>query len=137
MRAMTIGEVSQAAGTVPDTVRFYERSGLLPRPPRSRSGYRQYSPDALRRLCFIRQAKALGFSLDEIRELMALRVTPGKRCADVKVRAALKLQEVEQRIEALSRMRDTLQRLVAACGEQVSIDACPIVSALEIEGQQR
>jgi MerR family mercuric resistance operon transcriptional regulator len=130
---MTISKVARAAGTGPETVRFYERSGLLPKPARTRSGYRQYPPEAVLRLRFIGHAKALGFSLREIKELLALRVTPRKSCADVRQRAQQKIREIDQRIAALARMKLSLERLSAACSRKKPVSACPILDTLEME----
>src|SRR6266851_4535416 len=84
---LTIGQVARGAGVHLDTVRYYERRGLLPPPPRTAAGYRQYPPDTVRRVAFIKRAQALGFTLEEIDGLLALRVTPGRRCATVERRA--------------------------------------------------
>ena len=84
MQALTIGEVAKAADIGVETVRFYEREGLIAEPPRRQSGYRQYPPDTIRRLRFIRRAKDLGFTLKEIGELLDLHVDPTRSCADVR-----------------------------------------------------
>jgi len=116
-----------------DTVRYYEHEGLLEKPARTAAGYRQYSADAVRRLRFIRQAKELGFSLREIKELLSLRVTPGKSCADVKARAEAKIADVEQRIAQLDRMKGALAKLATACSGRGPTSECPILDALESE----
>src|SRR3970040_266519 len=108
---LTIGKVAHSAGLAIDTVRYYEREGWLEKPARTASGYRHYTPEAVARLRFIRQAKELGFTLSEIRELLTLRVAPGKSCADVKARAAAKITDVEQRIAQLDRMKRALKKL--------------------------
>ena len=128
---MTIGKVASKAGLAIDTVRYYEREGLLDKPARTASGYRHYSSDAVARLRFIRQAKELGFSLSEIRELLALRVTPGKSCADVRARAEAKIADVEQRIARLGGMKRALAKLAAACSGRGPTSECPILEALE------
>jgi MerR family mercuric resistance operon transcriptional regulator len=128
---LTIGKVARSVGLAIDTVRFYEREGLLEKPPRSASGYRHYRPDAVARLCFIRQAKDLGFTLSEIKELLALRVAPGKSCADVRARAEAKIADVEQRIAQLNRMKRALTKLAAACSGRGPTSTCPILEALE------
>src|SRR5215467_5078830 len=97
----TIGELAKSAGVNVETVRYYERRGLLPKPPRGASGYRLFPPEALRRLQFIRRAQELGFSLDEICELLALRMSPKARCAAVKARAEAKIADIESRISTL------------------------------------
>ena len=131
MDGLTIGRVARSAGLAIDTVRYYEREGLLQKPGRTPSGYRQYSPDAVKRLQFIRQAKELGFTLSEIRELLTLKVAPGKSCADVKARAEAKIADVEQRIAQLNRMKRALVKLAAACSGRGPTSTCPILEAME------
>jgi MerR family mercuric resistance operon transcriptional regulator len=128
---LTIGKVAHSAGLAIDTVRYYEREGLLEKPARTASGYRHYTPDAVARLRFIRQAKELGFSLHEIKELLSLRVTPGKSCADVKARAEHKIADVDRRIESLKRVRGALVKLTSACSGRGPVSQCPILEALE------
>jgi len=128
---LTIGRVARSAGLAIDTVRYYEREGLLEKPARTASGYRHYTADAVARLSFIRQAKELGFSLSEIKELLALRVTPGKSCADVRARAEAKIVDVDQRISQLNRMKRALVKLAAACSGRGPTSECPILDALE------
>jgi len=133
MPGLTIGKVARSAGMAIDTVRYYEHEGLLEKPARTAAGYRQYSADAVRRLRFIRQAKELGFSLKEIKELLSLRVAPGKSCADVKARAEAKIADVEQRIAQLDRMKGALAKLATACSGRGPTSECPILDALESE----
>jgi MerR family copper efflux transcriptional regulator len=130
---LTIGKVARSAGLAIDTVRYYEKEGLLEKPARSASGYRHYRPDAVARLRFIRQAKELGFTLSEIRELLALKVAPGKSCADVRARAEAKIADVEQRIAQLDRMKRALAKLATACSGRGPTSECPILDALESE----
>ena len=131
MDGLSIGKVARGAGVAVDTVRYYEREGLLEKPMRTSSGYRQYPPDAVARLRFIRQAKELGFTLSEIRELLALKVAPGKSCADVRARAESKIADIEQRVAQLTRMKQALARLAAACSGRGPTSACPILDAME------
>jgi len=128
---LTIGKVARSAGLAIDTVRYYEHEGLLEKPARTAAGYRQYSADAVRRLRFIRQAKELGFSLKEIKELLSLRVRAGCSCGDVKVRAEAKIAGVKQRIAQLDRMKRALVKLAAACSGRGPTSECPILEALE------
>jgi MerR family mercuric resistance operon transcriptional regulator len=128
---LTIGKVASGAGLSIDTVRYYEREGLLDKPARTASGYRHYRPDAVARLRFIRQAKDLGFTLSEIKELLALRVTPGKSCADVRAHAEHKISDVDRRIGSLKRMRGALVKLASACSGKGPVSQCPILEALE------
>lgn len=133
MGNMTIGQMARAAGAGVETIRFYEREGLLEHPARSASGYRKYPPEAVARLRLIRQAKELGFSLNEIKELLALRVAPGRSCSDVRARAEHKIADIDQRIAALKRMKAALARLAAACSGRGPTSECPILEALESE----
>jgi MerR family mercuric resistance operon transcriptional regulator len=133
MGNMTIGQMARSAGASVETIRFYEREGLLEHPARSASGYRKYAPKAVARLRLIRQAKELGFSLNEIKELLALRVAPGKSCSDVRARAERKIADIDQRIAALKRMKAALARLAAACAGRGPTSECPILEALESE----
>jgi DNA-binding transcriptional MerR regulator len=128
---LTIGELARACDTRPDTIRYYERERLLPRPMRAPSRFRLYEADAVTRLRFIGRAKALGFSLAEIRELLALRVDRTKTCGDVRMRARAKIAEIDARIDELARMRATLGRLAARCADSGPTSECPILDALE------
>src|SRR2546425_6976159 len=105
MKPLTIGQVARRAGVGVETVRFYEREGLLEEPPRRESGYRQYGEDIVARLQFIRRAKELGFTLNEIKELLSLRLDPSTTCAEVKDRAQAKIADIEQKIRTLQRMK--------------------------------
>ena len=130
-RLLTIGELARACGTSVDTVRYYERERLLPRPLRGPSRFRLYEPPAVARLRFIRQAKGLGFSLGEIRDLLALRVDRTKTCGDVRSRARAKIAEIDSRIDELARMRAALDQLATTCPGSGPTSECPILDALE------
>lgn len=130
---MLIGTLAEAAGVRVETVRFYEREGLLPEPPRSASGYRLYDADTLRRLRFIRSAKDLGFTLAETKELLELRVTDTNGCDEVAARTRRKIARVDVRIRELRRIRRSLQELVRACDENEQTGECPILDALDHE----
>lgn len=127
---MKIGQFAQRAGVGIDTVRYYEKHGLLAPPERMPSGYRQYREQDLAQLRFIRRAKGLGFTLVEIQELLALSGQQDHSMAAVKAAATEKLADVEARIEELSRIRDGLQTLVASCPGHGARAACPILNAL-------
>jgi len=127
---MKIGELAKQAGVSIDTVRFYEQRGLLPKASRSQSGYRQYSPEDIRRLRFVVQAKELGFTLEEIKQLLALRMD-GSNCAKIKGVAEEKAREITSRIEKLSRMREVLLDLARQCDQGDADEACPILKSLE------
>ncbi len=133
--AFTIGEVAKRSGIGIETVRFYERKGLIADPPRTDSGYRQYPEDVVVRLRFIRRAKELGFALKEILDLLSLRVNPDTTCADVRKQAEFKISDVEERIRALRRIKTALTRLAASCVGTGPASECPILEALE--GQEK
>ena len=130
---ITIGRLARQTGVGIETIRFYEREGLLTPPQRSVSGYRQYPPETAERLGFIRRAKALGFSLTEIRQLLDLASPTGER-GQIKALAEHKLAEIEQRIEELQRMRHALSELTRQCSGHGPVAGCPIIEALNNEG---
>lgn len=131
MKPLTIGQVARRSGVGIDTVRFYEREGLLTKPARARSGYRQFDEKVIARLQFIQRAKELGFTLNEIKELLSLRVDPATSCEDVKARAETKIADIEDKIRTLQRMKQALVRLTHECSENGSGSECPILDALE------
>jgi Hg(II)-responsive transcriptional regulator len=133
MNRLTISQLAKRAQVNVETVRYYERRGLLPEPPRRASGYRQYSPDDLAYLKFIRRAQTLGFSLKEIAELLALRMDPTMSCTDVRERAERTLADVDAKIRVLEGIKVALQRLVATCSGQGPTSACPILDALDTQ----
>jgi len=128
---LTTGEVADRADVNIQTVRYYERRGLIPEPPRTSAGYRQYSGDHVARIRFIKRAQELGFTLEEAHELLQLRATPDADRADVRAVAQEKIAEVETKIRDLKRIRDTLDELVDACEGHGSTGECPILNALE------
>ncbi len=130
---LTIGRVARAAGVAIDTIRYYEREGLLPAPARRLSGYRDYTPDAVARLRFIRRAKALGFTLPEIRELLALSTDRERGVRGVRQRAETRLVEIERRIRELKRVQRGLKNLIDACPGHGAPESCPILTALSHE----
>jgi len=127
---MKIGELAKRAQVSVDTVRFYEQRGLLPQAARSHSGYRQYASSDAKRLQFIVHAKELGFTLEEIKQLLALRAD-GSDCTRVKSVAEEKANEIASRIEKLSGMRKVLLELAKQCEQGASDEACPILKSLE------
>ncbi len=129
MPGMTIGKIAAEADVAIDTVRYYERAGLLPEPPRRESGYREYPADTVKRLRFIRRAKALGFSLPEIAELLDLSASRAD-VRKVKNAAQSKLKLLDEKIAELTRVRDGLQQLVKHCPGHGKADECPILNAL-------
>src|SRR5690606_7942778 len=128
--AMNIGQLARQAGVPIDTVRYYERQRLIPEPTRSASGYRQYTQDDVTRLNFIRRAKTLGFTLEEISELMAISGNYSNDMNEMQKKASMKLEVVEERLAELVRMRDALRGLVDACPGHGPLETCPIMAAL-------
>jgi MerR family transcriptional regulator, mercuric resistance operon regulatory protein len=126
--AFTIGRMSSATGVNIETIRYYERIGLLAKPPRSEGGRRLYDAFASRRLSFIRRARELGFSIDEIRALIALSGGNG-RCADVHALTIAHLADVRAKIADLRKLERTLARTAAQCARDASPE-CPIIDAL-------
>jgi len=131
MTFLTIGQVADRAGVGIDTVRFYEREGLLPKPARTPSGYRQFDERVIARLQFIHRAKELGFTLNEIKELLSLRVDPDTSCDDVKARAERKITDIDEKIRTLQRMKHALVGLTRECDAQSCDTECPILDALD------
>lgn len=127
---MKIGELAKRAGAGIDTVRFYERQGLLPQPQRQASGYRRYAASDIARLRFIRRSKALGFTLVEIRDLLALSDHREDDMAGLKETAIEKLADVEVKLAELTRIRDGLRTLLASCPGYGALEQCPILNAL-------
>lgn len=130
---LTIGEIAKRADVGVETIRFYEREGLVVRPPRTRSGYRQYPPDTIRRIRFIRRAKELGFTLKEIGELLSLRVDTVRTCADVRTMARGKVADIDRKIVELRQIAEVLNRLAQACRGRGPTSECPILDMLEQE----
>jgi len=131
MTAMTIGIAARKAGVGVETIRFYERKGLIDQPLKPTfGGFRIYPEDAVRRIRFIRQAQDLGFSLREIEELLSLRADPAADCSHVRERATTKREEVDRKIAQLERIRGALEELIAACPGRGALRACSILGAL-------
>src|SRR5579875_574828 len=131
MGNLTIGQVAKKAGVNVETIRYYERLGYIPKPPRPRSGYRQYSEETVNRIQFIKRAQKLGFTLKEISELLSLKVDSGNTCADVKRRAETKITDIEEKIHNLQGIKKALVRLVAMCRGKGPTGECPIIEVLE------
>jgi Cu(I)-responsive transcriptional regulator len=130
MNLMTIGQIARQAGTAVATIRYYEQQGLIPPPERSPSGYRQFPPDTIKRLRFIERAKNLGFSLNDVHGLMDLEDQPAASSADVKARVINKIEEINQKLDELSRMRDSLVQLADKCDGKSDLEHCPILDCL-------
>ncbi len=133
---LTIGELAQRAGLGAETLRYYERLGLLSPAERTASSYRLYAPEALERLDFIRRAQALGFSLAQIGELLALHARPEGDMGAVRAVAAQRLAEIDAKMDDLQRMRAGLQALLTACPGHGPSAQCPILAALRGEGDE-
>jgi Cu(I)-responsive transcriptional regulator len=130
--AIRIGEVARRADVNVQTLRYYERRGLLPSPRRRPSGYREYSPETVRLVRFIKRAQQLGFSLQDAAELIALREHPARNRAAVRAVAMRKVADIADRIRRLAAMQKALEQLVKAC-ECGSPSECPIIEALDDE----
>jgi MerR family copper efflux transcriptional regulator len=133
MERLTIGAVAKQAHVGIETLRYYERMGLVASPPRSESHYRLYPQETVRRVRFIKRAQELGFSLREITELLALQATPETPCADIRTRALDKITAIEEKIRALHAMKHVLAQLVAECSGQGEVTDCPILASLDTD----
>ena len=131
---ITIGEVARLGGVGIETVRFYEREGLLAKPQRTSSGYRQFDGDAVARLQFIRRAKELGFTLNEIKDLLSLRVDAHTSCMDVRTSAEAKIADIEGKIKSLRRMKKALEPVPIAFAEQDHARLHGAAAALRVQG---
>jgi MerR family transcriptional regulator, copper efflux regulator len=128
---MTIGAVAKGAGVNVATVRYYERRGIIAEPRRTESGYREYDGSAVARIRFIRRAQELGFSLDEIADLLALRVEDPAACGAVESATRTKLEDVESRIRELERLRGILKDLLGSCRARRATSECPVLELLD------
>ena len=133
MNSLKTGEVARQAGVNVETLRFYEREGLLPEPPRRTSGYREYPPDTVQRIRFIQRGKELGFTLREIKGLLELRVDPDTTCVELRDRATEKVADVKQKIADLKAIERALRKLINTCSGSGPVDDCPILKHLERE----
>lgn len=134
----TISKAAEQAGVGVETIRFYERRGLIKQPARPRSGgYRSYDDSAIERIRFIRQAQDLGFSLREIAELLSMRADPAADSRHVRARAMRKREDVDQKILKLQRIRDALDELIASCPGGGALRCCTIMDALTERARAR
>jgi MerR family copper efflux transcriptional regulator len=133
MNDFTIGALAKQANVHVETLRYYERRGLLAKPRRTIANYRFYSAEALQRVRFVKQAQELGFSLNEIKKLLALRATPRAKCSDVKKYASQKIVDIDLKIRSLTRMRQALSKLQKECSGAGPVTRCPILATLEKE----
>ena len=128
---MKISELATKAGVGVETVRFYERKGLVKRPHRPRSGFRDYDDEAQQRIRFIRGAQELGFSLGEIEDLLALRHDPRRNCSEVRAHAEAKISDIDKKLATLRKMRGVLVDLASHCPGEGPTSDCPILAALD------
>ena len=133
MKRLKIGELAKISNTPIETIRYYEKIGLLEKPQRTAAGYRIYSEDYIEGLKFIKRAKHVGFSIKEIQELLYLRHEKhSKTCHDVKEFSSKKLIDIEEKISELTKIKDALERIVNSCdGSANSADHCNILNALD------
>jgi Hg(II)-responsive transcriptional regulator len=136
MTNLKVGEVAKRAGVNLQTIHYYERRGLLPKPPRTESNYRTYPDEAVLRVRFIKRAQELGFTLKEIKELLSLRAAPRTRCADVRNRAEAKVQDIDDKVKTLRAMRKALTKLIGECSGKGPVTQCPILEALDLEDER-
>lgn len=130
----SIGQLAKQADCKVETVHYYEKTGLMPEPPRTEGGHRSYALSHVKRLNFIRRSRELGFSIQQIKELLKFIDEPNHYCGEVKALAMLHAREVQQKIDDLERLKSALNKMVSQCkGSQYSIDDCPIIDALYIE----
>ena len=133
MEALTIGRLAKLGGVNLETIRYYEREGLLPKPPRTSAGYRLFPSDSAKRLRFIKRAQELGFSLTEIRELLALRTKPGAKREQIRARVEVKIHDVDQKIRSLKAIKQVLRKLTDQCEGCGPLSECPILESLDGE----
>lgn len=131
--ALTTGQVADKANVKKDTVLYYEREGLIEDPPRTESGYRQFSNDVVRTIHFIQQAQSLGFTLEEIQSLLSIRDGEEENCEDVRELARRKQKSIRDKITKLQQMEQTLDELIDQCEREGSYDYCPIIESLQPE----
>ncbi len=136
MTTLKVGQLAKEAGVNIQTIHYYERRGLIPEPPRRPSGYRDYSPDFVARIRFIKKAQELGFSLAEIAELLDLRIESADKCGEVKERVEAKVAAIEEKIQSLQQMKHALAELVTLCDRREPSSECPILEALDVYEQQ-
>ena len=136
METLTVSQLARQAGVNLETVRYYERRSLLISPKRTKAGYRQYPVSTVRRIEFIKRAQALGFTLDEVADLLALDADTPKRCETVEHEASVVVARIDQKLAELTRMRAALGRLVEACHTRKGTSDCPLLDALAPEEKE-
>ena len=136
MNGLTIGRLAKQVSIGIETIRFYERQGLIEPPPRTDSNYRVYPEEEVNRLRFIKRAKNLGFTLSEIKELLFIRHDPHATKADIKNRTLNKIEDVKQKISDLTRIKMSLEHLASSCDGHGPLEECPILEALDSDNAE-
>ncbi|MCF6299162.1 MAG: helix-turn-helix domain-containing protein [Thiomicrorhabdus sp.] len=130
-KTFTIGQLASQANSKVETIRYYEKSGIMPSPPRTEGGHRVYQLEHVKRLSFIRRCRGLGFSIQQIHELLRFIDEPDHYCGEVKAIAMLQAREVQRKINDLKKLLAALHQMVAECKrDDYSIENCPIIDAL-------
>jgi MerR family mercuric resistance operon transcriptional regulator len=129
MKNLTIGQLAKETGTHVETIRYYERQGLIAEPPRRASGYREFPPEYVDRIRFIKRAQALGFTLKEISQLLAL-ADGSFDCKDIRKFAEEKVKDIETRIHDLQKIKEVLHELIKKCLSKGKLSSCPIIESL-------
>ncbi len=131
MHYLTTGHLAKEAGVNIETIRYYEKRGLLPKVPRKASGYRLWPKETVKRIRFIRHAQELGFSLREIAELLSLRTDNKTSCSEIKRIAEEKITDIDKKIRSLKKIKKALQKLSGTCPGSGPVSDCPILEAME------
>lgn len=127
----TVGDLATRSGCKVETVRYYEKTGLMPDPPRTEGGHRIYSLEHLKRLFFIRRSRDLGFSIEQVKELLRFVDEPDHTCGEVRGMAMLQARAVQEKIDDLKKLQKALNEMAARCkGGRYTVEDCPIVDAL-------
>lgn len=137
MTNLTIGQIAKQVNVSNDTIRLYERQGLIEEPSRATNGYRQFPENTIHRLEFILRAKEMGFTLKEISELLSISQSSKKNCRIIKQQIDSKLEIVKNKISELKKLERALTKLVQSCEKQTLTGTCPILSVLEKKGTKR
>ena len=128
---LKIGEVAERARVNLQTIRYYEREKLLPEPPRLAAGYRMYPEQTVRRVRFIKRAQQIGFTLSEIRDLLAIRIGGDRTSSEVRVLAQAKIIDIEEKMQTLQRMKEALGRITERCSGCGPASECPILESID------
>ncbi len=134
IESLTVGQVAKQAGVKVQTLHYYEKVGILKPAYRRESGYRAYDRGAIRVLRFIKHAQELGFSLEEIQDLLKLKSVNGSKCEDIQKKAHIHLLDVKEKIARLDRIQHVLEELIGKCQKRKAGSACPVLDALDREG---